>query len=48
MKAIQIYFYHSRVEILDPSLGDLESSVQMNFMVDIGWVLSHYYFAGYL
>lgn len=32
-------------EILDPSLGDLESSVQINFMVDIGWLLGHYYFA---
>lgn len=35
-------------EILDPSLGEIESSVQMNFMVDIGWLLGHYYFAGCL
>ncbi|ETN62390.1 tyrosyl-dna phosphodiesterase [Anopheles darlingi] len=34
-------------ELLDSSLGQLESSVQMNFMVDIGWLLAHYYFAGY-
>ncbi|KAL9703894.1 hypothetical protein quinque_007412 [Culex quinquefasciatus] len=34
-------------ELLDPSLGDLECSVQMNFMVDIGWLLGHYFFAGY-
>ncbi|XP_035784151.1 probable tyrosyl-DNA phosphodiesterase [Anopheles albimanus] len=34
-------------ELLDASLGQLESSVQMNFMVDIGWLLAHYYFAGY-
>ncbi|XP_058463554.1 probable tyrosyl-DNA phosphodiesterase isoform X2 [Malaya genurostris] len=34
-------------ELLDNSLGDLESSVQMNFMVDIGWLLGHYFFAGY-
>ncbi|XP_053689936.1 probable tyrosyl-DNA phosphodiesterase [Sabethes cyaneus] len=34
-------------ELLDNSLGELESSVQMNFMVDIGWLLGHYYFAGY-
>lgn len=34
-------------EILDKSLGDLESSVQINFMVDIGWLLAHYYFAGH-
>lgn len=26
-------------EILDPSLGDLECSVQINFMVDAGWLL---------
>ncbi|KAG4076331.1 hypothetical protein HA402_005774 [Bradysia odoriphaga] len=35
-------------EILDQSLGELESSVQINFMIDIGWLLAHYYFAGYL
>lgn len=34
-------------EILDTSLGDLESSVQINFMVDVGWLLAHYYFAGH-
>lgn len=34
-------------EILDKSLGDLESSVQINFMVDVGWLLAHYYFAGH-
>lgn len=32
-------------ELLDPSLGDLESSVQFNFMIDIGWLLAHYAFA---
>ncbi|KAG5672258.1 hypothetical protein PVAND_002399 [Polypedilum vanderplanki] len=32
-------------ELLDPSLGDLESSVQFNFVVDIGWLLAHYTFA---
>lgn len=36
------------VEILDQSLGELESSVQINFMIDIGWLLGHYYFAGCL
>lgn len=35
-------------EILDKSLGELECSVQINFMVDIGWLLGQYYFAGYL
>uniref|UniRef100_A0A1A9W6E8 PBZ-type domain-containing protein n=1 Tax=Glossina brevipalpis TaxID=37001 RepID=A0A1A9W6E8_9MUSC len=35
-------------DILDSSLGDIESSVQINFMVDIGWLLGHYYFAGIL
>ena len=34
-------------ELLDTSLGDLESSVQINFMVDIGFLLGHYYFAGH-
>lgn len=35
-------------EILDPSLGELESSVQINFMIDIGWLLAQYYFAGHM
>ncbi|XP_064551419.1 probable tyrosyl-DNA phosphodiesterase [Drosophila montana] len=35
-------------EILDESLGEIESSVQINFMIDIGWLLGHYYFAGIL
>lgn len=35
-------------EILDISLGELESSVQINFMVDLGFLLGQYYFAGYL
>ncbi|CAO1415970.1 unnamed protein product [Diamesa hyperborea] len=30
-------------ELLDPSLGEIESSVQINFMVDIGWLLAHYH-----
>ncbi|XP_004534985.1 probable tyrosyl-DNA phosphodiesterase isoform X2 [Ceratitis capitata] len=33
-------------EIFDESLGEVESSVQINFMVEIGWLLGHYYFAG--
>lgn len=32
-------------EILDPSLGELESSVQINFMVEITWLLAQYTFA---
>ncbi|CRL07226.1 CLUMA_CG020207, isoform A [Clunio marinus] len=32
-------------ELLDPSLGELECSVQFNFMVDIGWLLAQYIFA---
>lgn len=35
-------------ELLDPSLGDLECSVQINFMVEVGWLLGQYYFAGHL
>lgn len=34
-------------ELLDASLGELESSVQFNFMVDIGWLLAQYAFAKY-
>lgn len=29
-------------EILDPSLGNLECSVQINFMVEAGWLLGQY------
>lgn len=32
-------------ELLDSSLGELESSVQFNFMIDIGWLLAQYAFA---
>jgi tyrosyl-DNA phosphodiesterase 1 len=35
------------LELLDPSLGELESSVQFNFMVEIGWLLAQYAFAKY-
>lgn len=34
-------------EILDHSLGELKCSLQINFMVEIGWLLAQYYFAGY-
>lgn len=34
-------------EILDKSLGDLECSMQINFLVDIDWLLMHYDLAGY-
>ncbi|KAJ0169792.1 hypothetical protein K1T71_014398 [Dendrolimus kikuchii] len=34
-------------EILDRSLGELKSSLQINFMVELGWLLAQYYFAGY-
>ncbi|XP_050676783.1 probable tyrosyl-DNA phosphodiesterase isoform X2 [Leptidea sinapis] len=34
-------------EILDRSLGELQCSLQINFMVDASWLLAHYYFAGY-
>lgn len=35
-------------ELLDSSLGELESSVQINFMVELGWLLAQYHFAGEL
>ncbi|XP_031619996.1 probable tyrosyl-DNA phosphodiesterase [Contarinia nasturtii] len=35
-------------EIFDPSLGDLESSVQINFVVEENWLLGQYYFAGHI
>lgn len=41
-------FFLFWAELLDTSLGTIESSVQMNFMIDIGWLLGHYYFAGCL
>lgn len=33
-------------ELLDDSLGDIESSLQINFMIDVGWLVAHYYFSG--
>lgn len=35
-------------ELLDPSLGELESSVQFSFMVNPFWLITHYYYAGCL
>ncbi|XP_026331667.1 probable tyrosyl-DNA phosphodiesterase [Hyposmocoma kahamanoa] len=35
------------LEILDSSLGELRCSLQINFMVEISWLLAQYYFAGY-
>ncbi|KAL0808371.1 hypothetical protein ABMA28_012853 [Loxostege sticticalis] len=35
------------LEILDSSLGELKCSLQINFMVEAGWLLAQYYFAGY-
>ncbi|XP_053667951.1 probable tyrosyl-DNA phosphodiesterase [Anopheles marshallii] len=34
-------------ELLDPSLGELECSLQISFLVDMGWLLKHYSLAGY-
>ncbi|KAH8287893.1 hypothetical protein KR018_006540 [Drosophila ironensis] len=34
------------LEIFDESLGEIESTAQINFMVDIRWLLRHHYFAG--
>uniref|UniRef100_A0A1B6DYN1 Tyrosyl-DNA phosphodiesterase n=1 Tax=Clastoptera arizonana TaxID=38151 RepID=A0A1B6DYN1_9HEMI len=33
-------------DILDPSLGDLESSLQINFMVEYGFLMAQYHIAG--
>jgi len=35
-------------EIFDKSLGEIESSVQINFQVEIEWLTAHYYYAGIL
>lgn len=35
-------------EIFDPSLGDLESSVQINFVVQPDWLFNHYLAVGHL
>ena len=29
-------------EMLDPSLGILKESIQINFMVELGWLLAQY------
>ncbi|CAG2062260.1 unnamed protein product [Timema podura] len=34
-------------ELLDPTLGDLVSSLQINFMVDLGWLMANYYIHGH-
>lgn len=34
-------------EILDVSLGDLDSSLQINFMLDFPWLLKHYQLQGH-
>lgn len=34
-------------DILDKSLGDLESSLQINFMVEYGWLLAQYHITGH-
>lgn len=38
----------SMQELLDESLGEIESSVQISFIVNIEWLQAHYYFAGIL
>lgn len=35
-------------ELLDPSLGELECSIQINFMINIDWLLRNYEAAGQL
>lgn len=35
------------IELLDSSLGELESSVQINFVVSSEWLLEHYKIAGH-
>lgn len=51
MFKLRIFFCFLRVfniqycfaDILDPSLGDLESSLQINFMVEFGWLAAQYH-----
>lgn len=38
----------SMQELLDESLGEIESSVQFSFLVNIDWLQAHYYLAGIL
>lgn len=33
-------------ELLDPSLGDLDSSIQINFMIDVGFLMAQYIYSG--
>ncbi|KAK3912577.1 putative tyrosyl-DNA phosphodiesterase [Frankliniella fusca] len=33
-------------ELLDPGLGELQSSLQINFMVELGWLLAQYFYTG--
>lgn len=35
-------------EIFDPSLGEIECTVQITFLIDLGWLLAQYHFAGIL
>jgi hypothetical protein len=37
-EALSIRFH----ELLDPSMGDLDSSLQINFMVEMDWLLEMY------
>jgi hypothetical protein len=37
-EALSISFY----ELLDPTLGDLDSSLQINFMVELDWLMEMY------
>lgn len=51
---LRIFFCSLRVfniqycfsDILDPSLGDLESSLQINCMVEFGWLAAQYHMSG--
>lgn len=41
------YFIFLFSELLDPKLGDLKASLQINFMVELGWLLAQYHIMGH-
>lgn len=40
---VTILFDLFTIELLDKSLGDLEESLHINFMVELGWLFAQYF-----